>query len=213
MIRYLLISALLAWPAWSGEIYKWTDGNGRVHYGERPPKEKEAEKLELELSPTYSGKTQVLQRSPEEVFNECLEDLGPKGWDTCNERWHTLVLQQSEARAEKRRRKARSEAEARAASQSSPSITPGLNEPYCKQQYGLSCDDVANWREKAVRRCEDNRGTQCDNESYLIDRYKPKTINQLQKNGQAAAAARAQAEQRRRLHEEEQRREALFGPQ
>ena len=41
----ILIGLCTAAPV-SAEIYRWTDENGRVHYGERPPQEA-AEKIEL----------------------------------------------------------------------------------------------------------------------------------------------------------------------
>lgn len=44
----LAASVLLATPAWA-QVYKWVDAEGRVHYGERPPAAREADKLAIPL--------------------------------------------------------------------------------------------------------------------------------------------------------------------
>jgi hypothetical protein len=47
--RLVLTAALLlAGPAWA-QVYKWVDAEGRVHYGERPPPAREADKLTIPL--------------------------------------------------------------------------------------------------------------------------------------------------------------------
>ncbi|HXH01772.1 MAG TPA: DUF4124 domain-containing protein [Candidatus Competibacteraceae bacterium] len=48
MRRALLLALplLQAWPAW-GQVYRWQDADGRVHYGDRPPTTA-AQPLELE---------------------------------------------------------------------------------------------------------------------------------------------------------------------
>ena len=33
----VVLGVLLALPVWSAGVYRWTDENGRVHYGDRPP--------------------------------------------------------------------------------------------------------------------------------------------------------------------------------
>lgn len=43
----VLILALLAQPALAGEISKWKDASGRVHYGDTPPADVAAERLSV----------------------------------------------------------------------------------------------------------------------------------------------------------------------
>jgi glutaredoxin len=47
--------AVLAAPA---EVYKWTDSNGKVHYGDSPPDTVITEKLDLKVN-SYEGPAQV----------------------------------------------------------------------------------------------------------------------------------------------------------
>jgi glutaredoxin len=48
VIRHaVLILALLAQPALAGEISKWKDASGRVHYGDTPPADVAAERLSV----------------------------------------------------------------------------------------------------------------------------------------------------------------------
>lgn len=49
-MRPLLLTLLLALsaPVLAGEIHRWTDSQGRVHYGDRPPDRVETRPLELE---------------------------------------------------------------------------------------------------------------------------------------------------------------------
>ena len=39
----------------AGKIYKWTDSEGNVHYGARPPTN-QAKQIKVQKGPTYSGK-------------------------------------------------------------------------------------------------------------------------------------------------------------
>lgn len=50
MKRALLALLFVAWPAW-GQLYKWVDEKGRVHYGEKPPAGAKAAPLRGEASP------------------------------------------------------------------------------------------------------------------------------------------------------------------
>ena len=54
----LLLSALaLAFPA-AAQVYKWTDSQGKVHYGDRPPDDARKQELRIRV-PTYEGPVQV----------------------------------------------------------------------------------------------------------------------------------------------------------
>lgn len=54
-LRTLLLAALLLVPALAlAEVYKWTDANGQVHYGDAPAPTAKAKKLDLEIN-TFKG--------------------------------------------------------------------------------------------------------------------------------------------------------------
>lgn len=42
----LLVAALLAQPAAAGEVYKWKDEQGRIHYSDTPPAHQPSNRLE-----------------------------------------------------------------------------------------------------------------------------------------------------------------------
>lgn len=50
LLGILALTFLLASPAISSGFYKWTDEDGKVHYGSRRPADAQAEKLKLHLS-------------------------------------------------------------------------------------------------------------------------------------------------------------------
>ena len=50
-----LIAILLAAAASAGELYRWVDAEGKVHFGDRPPLEAEAEDIGDDLRPINSA--------------------------------------------------------------------------------------------------------------------------------------------------------------
>ncbi|MHB1187551.1 DUF4124 domain-containing protein [Thiobacillus sp.] len=53
----ILLALFLAFPASAG-VYKWTDAQGRIHYGDAPPLAARTTQLRLQ---TYTGPVQVSQ--------------------------------------------------------------------------------------------------------------------------------------------------------
>lgn len=51
-VRLLVLAALLAWltPLAATEVYKWTDDDGRVHFGDKPP-DTQAERMTIRSAP------------------------------------------------------------------------------------------------------------------------------------------------------------------
>jgi hypothetical protein len=46
-MKYLFAALLLALPAIaSGQVYRWTDEAGRVHYGDKPPADRKAKAVQ-----------------------------------------------------------------------------------------------------------------------------------------------------------------------
>jgi hypothetical protein len=59
--RLLFLAGLcLAWPA-AAEVYRWTDADGQVHYGSRPPPQG-AQRLELPASAPPEGDADAARR-------------------------------------------------------------------------------------------------------------------------------------------------------
>lgn len=59
----VLILALLAQPALAGEISKWKDASGRVHYGDTPPADVAAERLSVKPN-VYESQTDEHRSEP-----------------------------------------------------------------------------------------------------------------------------------------------------
>lgn len=53
----VLISLLMTAGAVEAQVYKWVDENGKVHFGDQPPRKKptSAEKVELKIAPRTSN--------------------------------------------------------------------------------------------------------------------------------------------------------------
>ena len=56
MRTLLAVAGLLAAMAASGQVYRWTDSTGKVHYGDRPPDEAKARELRIQ---SYDGPVEV----------------------------------------------------------------------------------------------------------------------------------------------------------
>jgi glutaredoxin len=46
----LLLLLFLALPAWGAGVYRWTDADGKVHFGDEPPAQRKAESVELKYN-------------------------------------------------------------------------------------------------------------------------------------------------------------------
>jgi hypothetical protein len=59
MKRLLFFAALIAWSGLvsAGVVYKWVDGDGKVHYGDRPPDGVHAEVVEMVGTRDKNGPT------------------------------------------------------------------------------------------------------------------------------------------------------------
>jgi hypothetical protein len=57
-LRILAIAVLALASAAAADVFKWTDASGKVHYGDRPPEDAKAQKLEIRV-PSYDGPVQV----------------------------------------------------------------------------------------------------------------------------------------------------------
>ena len=60
LITLFLLCAL---PATAGELYRWVDAEGRVHFGDRPPTEAKAESVGEQLKPV-NGATPISDQNP-----------------------------------------------------------------------------------------------------------------------------------------------------
>ena len=56
-VSIAVVTLLLALPAF-GQVYKWTDPTGKVHYGDKPPEDARKEELRIRI-PSYEGPVEV----------------------------------------------------------------------------------------------------------------------------------------------------------
>jgi len=67
----LLLFILLISPALIlGDVYKWTDEEGKIHYGNKPPAQIEGEKIQIKQGPSedeVQGAQQKIERQLEEM--------------------------------------------------------------------------------------------------------------------------------------------------
>ena len=155
-------------PAAGDEIYRWTDANGKVHFGNRKPAGHEAG--------TVQGGT----------LNRAGEDAAPPAPVPAAQERDTKV-EDSEARL---RRLQRENKKGRKGSKPLVILrsdgTPEdpdrrdltKNESWCQGTYGKSCADLENWREKAIEDCKRMNSAHCDDEGYIEDK-RPKTLEQI----------------------------------
>ncbi|WP_444899575.1 DUF4124 domain-containing protein [Microbulbifer sp. VAAC004] len=63
-LRGILVgSLLLAAHTSAGELYRWVDADGRVHFSDRPPAEGKAQDISGQLGPINTAKATRVQRS------------------------------------------------------------------------------------------------------------------------------------------------------
>ncbi len=70
MLRYLLLVSLLAASLPAAAVYKWTDENGKVHYGDRVPPQYAKQQREEVNKQGLTTKTYSRQKTPEELAAE-----------------------------------------------------------------------------------------------------------------------------------------------
>lgn len=73
--RLLLICTVLASGTAQAEMYKWVDEQGRTHYGDRPPADRQTEEIEGSIS-SYTGSS--VEPLPEGFFDHLKKARQPK---------------------------------------------------------------------------------------------------------------------------------------
>lgn len=79
-MRYLAIAVALmlavttAGTAAAGDIFKWTDEEGNVHFGDRPDGGEETEKVAIQSRPTNPGRVQAMVQSRAEAAAKAAEE-------------------------------------------------------------------------------------------------------------------------------------------
>jgi len=58
IFRLLVATALLAAGIAGAQVFKWTDANGKTHYGDKPPEEGASQELAIRV-PSYDGPVEV----------------------------------------------------------------------------------------------------------------------------------------------------------
>lgn len=62
-MRLLLLLCLLACAPASAEIYRWTDADGRIHYSDKPPPDRKATQVKIQV-PSITGPAVVSPAQP-----------------------------------------------------------------------------------------------------------------------------------------------------
>lgn len=79
MFSVSLIGVLIASGAAAGEIYKWTDATGNVHYGDRPAENATVERLNIQSRPTDPARIAALAQARIEARGEAREQAEAAG--------------------------------------------------------------------------------------------------------------------------------------
>src|SRR5881628_553069 len=58
LVRLVAATALLAAGVAGAQVFKWTDANGKTHYGDKPPAEVDSRELAIQV-PSYDGPVEV----------------------------------------------------------------------------------------------------------------------------------------------------------
>jgi hypothetical protein len=77
MKRLLLLIAIFLFCTTTlsvaGKIYKWTDSEGNIHYGERPPSGQQGQQMRVPKGPAYTAKPAAKAGSPADARKNLLE--------------------------------------------------------------------------------------------------------------------------------------------
>ncbi|MCQ3828969.1 DUF4124 domain-containing protein [Microbulbifer elongatus] len=68
-----LLLTLWGQPVLAGELYRWVDKDGKVHFGDRPPVEADAESLDGQLKPVNSADPTRRQDFPDNRHHSDIE--------------------------------------------------------------------------------------------------------------------------------------------
>jgi hypothetical protein len=189
--RWLLLGLCLgAAPAAADEIYRWTDADGNVHFGNRKPAGNDAE--------TVQGG---------QVNRSAGDAAAPAGAPAAQERDAKVEDSKARLRRLQRENKKSQRKGSKPVLLRADGVTPEnrpdptKSEKWCQATYGKSCADLENWREKAIADCERKNSAHCDDPKW-IDRKEPRTLEQIreikEENRDRARARynRARAKQR-----------------
>jgi Domain of unknown function (DUF4124) len=76
-----LVASLAVSVAGAAEIYKWTDANGNVHYGDRPADDVNAERLSIQSRPTDPTRIAALAQARVEARSQAREQASAPAAD------------------------------------------------------------------------------------------------------------------------------------
>lgn len=189
------LALALGLPAGADEIYRWTDAQGNVHFGDRKPSGKVRD-----VEATDGGlvnQADDAAAAPKPAPASAKPASGTKKRESRTERMRRLARETRQAeRKESKPIRVIGTSDGRIEDPDARDITK--DDDWCQRTYGMSCDDLANWREKAVADCKRINSAHCDDESW-IDAKKPKTIdekNAIHEDNVRKANARANRSRR-----------------
>ncbi len=145
------------------EIYRWTDAQGNTVYSDQKTSEDAASAEPDSDKVNYYSPPVKKSASPPAGEPETL-----------------ATLEAVETPAETHEGEAKGDTD------------DALTEAECQEEYGRSCDEVVNWKEKALEDCGDD--PRCDDPEYLERKYRPRTRDELLAIARRAAIRNGNAE-------------------
>ena len=173
MVRVIVFFSLVLLSIGSpiAEIYKWVDKEGKVHYGDCPPADCKPEEVKIAPGPSEEDIQKSRQRT-QKLLKE----------QTQRQRLREHEAKEKE-QAELRKADAKKFADLELEFGGHWVIGIDL-EQQCHEKYKLSCDALLNWKNQAIKKCQEEHGSDqdCEDDSYLL-RFKPLTIEEQRKRG------------------------------
>lgn len=170
LIVFFFLVLLVAKPP-IAEVYKWVDENGNVHYGDCPPENCKPEEVEIAPGPSEEEIRVSKQRTQKLIKDQSQKEQ----------------LREHETKSKKQNKLRKEEGEKFAALvlEFGGHWVIGVDlEQQCQNKFELSCDELLNWKEQAITKCKEERGSDhdCGDDTYLL-KFKPRTIEEQRQRG------------------------------
>ncbi len=148
---------MLLWPWWAqGEIYKWLDAQGNVHFGDVPP-----EAVQVEKVAPNTDNAGVQLSNPESAAQwkqDALDSPAPSAGNNMPAKTDPLASSQDFQQTDW-------------CEGVVGSCFTEDQDRVCKLRYGTDCARIYHWKVCLHQNCEDNRlADKCDSPFYFLDK-------------------------------------------
>ncbi|MCB1845261.1 MAG: DUF4124 domain-containing protein, partial [Halioglobus sp.] len=86
ILSVALLSVMIASTVTAGEIYKWMDADGSVHYGDRPADDAVAERLDIQSQPTDPTRIAAIAQARIDARSQAREQAAAAGDNAADEK-------------------------------------------------------------------------------------------------------------------------------